>query len=265
MPGDADGAARCRLAGRQPGLRTRPAGAAPATARRAGGRLPARRLRAAAVRAAARRSRPATTSPARRMTLVGLLGRAPARARRRRSCARRRRTTPTTRTSSWDAPPQRALEAHPGPRRRSGCGACGRDLPVPDADRALRPRAARARSSTRSRRTPPSSRACRSTGCSRRARSATPASPRSACTARASPAIPRSSSPSCSARSMLTPSGWQLGAPRRFDADAPFASPSARPIGWWLRGRVGARAAAPRDVISARRCAARRARSGTRA
>jgi LmbE family N-acetylglucosaminyl deacetylase len=33
---------------------------------------------------------------------------------------------------------------------------------------------------------------------------------------------------------MLTPSGWQLGAPRRFDADAPLASPSARPIGWWL-------------------------------
>jgi hypothetical protein len=33
---------------------------------------------------------------------------------------------------------------------------------------------------------------------------------------------------------VLTPAGWQLGAPRRFDADAPIASPSARPIGWWL-------------------------------
>jgi LmbE family N-acetylglucosaminyl deacetylase len=33
---------------------------------------------------------------------------------------------------------------------------------------------------------------------------------------------------------MLEPAGWQLGAARRFDAEAPFASPSARPIGWWL-------------------------------
>ena len=33
---------------------------------------------------------------------------------------------------------------------------------------------------------------------------------------------------------VLTPAGWQLGAPRRFDAEAPLASPSARPIGWWL-------------------------------
>jgi LmbE family N-acetylglucosaminyl deacetylase len=31
-----------------------------------------------------------------------------------------------------------------------------------------------------------------------------------------------------------TPAGWQLGAPRRLDAEAPLASPSARPIGWWL-------------------------------
>jgi LmbE family N-acetylglucosaminyl deacetylase len=31
-----------------------------------------------------------------------------------------------------------------------------------------------------------------------------------------------------------TASGWQLGAPRRFDPEAPLASPSARPIGWWL-------------------------------
>ena len=31
-----------------------------------------------------------------------------------------------------------------------------------------------------------------------------------------------------------TPEGWQLGAPRRVDADAPIASPSDRPIGWWL-------------------------------
>ena len=48
---------------------------------------------------------------------------------------------------------------------------------------------------------------------------------------------------------VLTPAGWQLGAPRRFSAEAPFEAPSARPIGWWLPGRVGARAAAPRDGI----------------
>jgi LmbE family N-acetylglucosaminyl deacetylase len=30
------------------------------------------------------------------------------------------------------------------------------------------------------------------------------------------------------------PAGWQLGAPRRFVAETPFALPSARPIGWWL-------------------------------
>ena len=94
---------------------------------------------------------------------------------------------------------------------------------VPDADRALRPRAARRRSSTRSRRTPPSWRDCPSTGWSRRAPSSTPASARSACTARGSRAIPRSSSPSCSARSCSTPAGWQLGSPRRFDAEAPIA------------------------------------------
>jgi LmbE family N-acetylglucosaminyl deacetylase len=34
---------------------------------------------------------------------------------------------------------------------------------------------------------------------------------------------------------VLTPAGWQLGAPRRLDAAAPLAAPSARPIGWWLR------------------------------
>jgi LmbE family N-acetylglucosaminyl deacetylase len=33
---------------------------------------------------------------------------------------------------------------------------------------------------------------------------------------------------------VLMPAGWQLGTPRRFDADAPVALPSARPIGWWL-------------------------------
>ena len=33
---------------------------------------------------------------------------------------------------------------------------------------------------------------------------------------------------------VLTPAGWRLGAPGRFDAHAPLASPSARPIGWWL-------------------------------
>jgi LmbE family N-acetylglucosaminyl deacetylase len=33
---------------------------------------------------------------------------------------------------------------------------------------------------------------------------------------------------------VLTPAGWQLGGSRRFDAEAPLASPSARPIGWWL-------------------------------
>jgi hypothetical protein len=31
-----------------------------------------------------------------------------------------------------------------------------------------------------------------------------------------------------------TPAGWQLGAPRRLDADAPLASPSGTSIGWWL-------------------------------
>jgi len=33
---------------------------------------------------------------------------------------------------------------------------------------------------------------------------------------------------------VLTPQGWQLGAARRFDAEAPIASASARPVGWWL-------------------------------
>ncbi|MDX6562848.1 MAG: hypothetical protein QOD65_2662 [Gaiellales bacterium] len=33
---------------------------------------------------------------------------------------------------------------------------------------------------------------------------------------------------------MPGPAGWQLGPPRRFDAEAPLASPSSRPIGWWL-------------------------------
>ena len=33
---------------------------------------------------------------------------------------------------------------------------------------------------------------------------------------------------------VATPAGWQLGAPRRFAAGAPFAEPSGRPIGWWL-------------------------------
>ena len=33
---------------------------------------------------------------------------------------------------------------------------------------------------------------------------------------------------------VLQPDGWRLGASRRFDAEAPLASPSARPIGWWL-------------------------------
>ena len=33
---------------------------------------------------------------------------------------------------------------------------------------------------------------------------------------------------------VLTAAGWRLGAARRLDAAAPLASPSARPIGWWL-------------------------------
>jgi LmbE family N-acetylglucosaminyl deacetylase len=33
---------------------------------------------------------------------------------------------------------------------------------------------------------------------------------------------------------VLMPTGWQLGAPRRLDAEAPFEPPSPRPIGWWL-------------------------------
>jgi hypothetical protein len=33
---------------------------------------------------------------------------------------------------------------------------------------------------------------------------------------------------------MLEPAGWRLGSPRRFDPEAPLASPSPRPIGWWL-------------------------------
>jgi LmbE family N-acetylglucosaminyl deacetylase len=33
---------------------------------------------------------------------------------------------------------------------------------------------------------------------------------------------------------VLEPAGWMLGSSRRFDAEAPLASPSARPIGWWL-------------------------------
>jgi LmbE family N-acetylglucosaminyl deacetylase len=33
---------------------------------------------------------------------------------------------------------------------------------------------------------------------------------------------------------VLAPAGWQLGAPRRFAPEAPFAPPSSRPIGWWL-------------------------------
>jgi hypothetical protein len=31
-----------------------------------------------------------------------------------------------------------------------------------------------------------------------------------------------------------TPAGWQLGTPRRLAPEQPFASPSGRPIGWWL-------------------------------
>jgi LmbE family N-acetylglucosaminyl deacetylase len=33
---------------------------------------------------------------------------------------------------------------------------------------------------------------------------------------------------------VLGPGGWLLGAPRRFHAATPLASPSERPIGWWL-------------------------------
>ena len=33
---------------------------------------------------------------------------------------------------------------------------------------------------------------------------------------------------------VLSPGGWQLGEPRRLASGAPFAPPSARPIGWWL-------------------------------
>jgi hypothetical protein len=33
---------------------------------------------------------------------------------------------------------------------------------------------------------------------------------------------------------VLEPAGWMLGSSRRFDAEAPVASPSRRPIGWWL-------------------------------
>jgi hypothetical protein len=33
---------------------------------------------------------------------------------------------------------------------------------------------------------------------------------------------------------ILTPAGWQLGAPRRFDPEAALGSPSKRPIAWWL-------------------------------
>jgi LmbE family N-acetylglucosaminyl deacetylase len=33
---------------------------------------------------------------------------------------------------------------------------------------------------------------------------------------------------------ILTPAGWQLGSPRRFDAEAALGSPSKRPLGWWL-------------------------------
>ena len=64
-----------------------------------------------------------------------------------------------------------------------------------------------------------------------------------------------------------SPAGWKLGSSRRFDAEAPLASPSARPIGWWLEAEsVHDRLRAQtRWTFSARRCAARRARSGIRA
>ena len=65
---------------------------------------------------------------------------------------------------------------------------------------------------------------------------------------------------------VLSPAGWQLGAPRRLDAEAPFAPALGPPDRLVARQPSRCtRACAARADFSARRCAARRARSGTRA
>ena len=160
--------------------------------------------------------------------------RSASRARPGDSCARPRRTTGITRTSSSAGPRAARSRRTPAPAPPLWLWGVWADLPFPTLIDALRRRRGWPRSSTRSRPTPRSSRACPSTGWSRRAPSSPPVWERSACTARASRAIPRSSWPSCSARSCSTPAGWRLGSPRRFDAEAPLASASERPIGWWL-------------------------------
>ena len=214
---------------------------------RGGGGLPARRLRPGDVRSAAARSRPATTSRAPRRRSSTLLGQLLRRARVPRSCARRRRTTGITPTSSSAAPRaarSRRTRARAPPLWLWGVWA---DLPFPTL---IAPfdRARLARDPARARRARLRARATAARpACSRRARCSTPASARSACTARASTGDPAVELAELLCEVVLTPAGWQLGAPRRFDADAPLASPSARPIGWWLDGGVAARAPAARS------------------
>ena len=208
--GDADGAARRRLARRQrspAGSAARPStsGGAPRSeeaCRRAGFEL-----------AGLRPPLPLSAgddSPPRRTRLVELLGQSCPTS-LRRSCARRRRTTGTTRTSAWDA------LARARARRASGHGTAALALgrlgrsPVPDADRAVRPRAARA-GPVRARRARlgagapaarPAARGARRLQRRRRRGAGARLGHRGRPVGRAR-RVAR-------ARSMLTPSGWQLG------------------------------------------------------
>ena len=265
--GDTHGAVRRGLAHRQSRLRARSAGTAPAPACGGRGGVPPGRLRAAAVRSPAaavrggrsRRRGGGARDPARRSASRARPGdRVRPLSARRAPCARARR-------------PGRAPRARGAPRPGTtalAVGGLGRPA-VPDVDHSLRRGRGWQTSSTRLRPTPPSRPACPSTGWSRREPSSPPAWARSACTARVSTAIPRSSWPSCSARSCSAPDG---GGSDRRGASTPRRRsrlPSERPIGWWLEAEsVHARlrrGEQPRELLSARRCAARRARSGTRA
>ena len=225
--------------------------------------MPPGRLRAAAVRSPAaavcggrsRRLGGGARDPARRSASGARPGdRVRPLAARRASRARARR-------------PGRAPRARGAPRPGAtalAVGGLGRPA-VPDVDRALRRRAAgghqaRARG-PRLRAGPPAPRPA-GRGASR---------PRRRC-GRGAHVRLRSRGRSvgrarrAALRGHARPGGWTLGSPRRFDAEAPLASASERPIGWWLEAEsvhARLRRGDGRPVLSARRCAARRARSGT--
>ena len=190
----------------------------------------------------------------------------------RRSCAPRLRTTGTTRTSSSAAPRAARSRRTPGPAPPLWLWGVWADLPFPTLIVALRRGRGWRRSSTRSRPTPPSmarlpldrlveARAVLAAGRRRGAR----------VRLGLSTAIPPLELAELLCEVVLAPAGWRLGSPRRFDAEAPLASALRAPDRLVARGRVGARAPAPwraaalTQLLSARRCAARRARSGTRA